>query len=138
MIKYTLKCDEDHQFESWFQSFDAFETLAKSGHLLCAVCGSAKVSRAIMAPAVPAKGNKTDLSAPMSDAEAALSKLRAEVEASSDDVGLSFAQEARKMHDGEVPERAIHGTAKLEDAKKLIEDGVPVAPIPFMPKRKAN
>lgn len=138
MIKYTLKCDEDHQFESWFQSFDAFETLAKSGHLLCAVCGSAKVSRAIMAPAVPAKGNKTDLSAPMSDAEAALSKLRAEVEASSDDVGLSFAQEARKMHDGEVPERAIHGTAKLEDAKKLIEDGVPVAPLPFMPKRKAN
>lgn len=74
----------------------------------------------------------------MSDAEAALAKLRKDVEDNSDDVGLGFAQEARKMHDGEVPERAIYGTAKLEDAKKLIEDGVPVAPLPFMPKRKTN
>ena len=67
-----------------------------------------------------------------------MAKLRADVEANSDDVGLGFAQEARKMHDGDVPERAIHGTANLEDAKKLIDDGVPVTPLPFMPKRKTN
>lgn len=138
MIKYTLICDQDHRFDSWFQSGAAFDALAKAGHLACTVCGSSDVNRALMAPAVPAKSNAVDLKQPMSDAEAALEKLRKDVEANSDDVGLSFAQEARKMHDGEAPERAIHGTAKIEDAKKLIEDGVPVAPLPFMPKRKTN
>lgn len=138
MIRYTLTCDQDHRFDSWFQSFDAFETLAASGHLTCAICGSTNVTRTLMAPSVPAKGNRTDLSAPMSDAETALATLRKDVEDNSEDVGLGFAQEARKMHDGDVPERAIYGTAKLEDAKKLIEDGVPVAPLPFMPKRKTN
>lgn len=74
----------------------------------------------------------------MSEAEAALAHLRKEVEENSEYVGLKFADEARKMHDGESPERAIYGEAKLDDAKKLIEDGVPVAPLPFLPKRKTN
>lgn len=138
MIRYTLTCDNAHQFESWFQSSSAFETLEKSGHLSCAVCGSSEVKRALMAPSVPAKSNKADLSAPMSDAEAALAKMRKEVEDNSEYVGLKFASEARKMHDGDAPERPIYGEAKLDEAKKLIEDGVPVAPLPFMPKRKAN
>ena len=138
MIRYTLICDQDHRFESWFQSSSAFDALAAANHLACAVCGSANVTRAMMAPPVPSKSNKADLKTPLSHAEAALAKMRADVEANSDDVGLSFAQEARKMHDGDVPERAIHGTANLDEAKKLIEDGVPVAPLPFMPKRKTN
>ena len=138
VIRYTLKCDSDHTFESWFQSSSAFDTLEQAGHLSCAVCGSAKVGRALMAPAVPAKANTAYLKAPVTDTETALARLRKEVEENSDYVGLSFAQEARKMHDGEAPERAIYGEAKLEDAKKLIEDGVPVAPLPFMPKRKTN
>lgn len=144
MIRYTLTCDQDHHFESWFQNGTAFDALEKSGHLSCAICGSTKVKRAIMAPSVPAKGNTRtepkagDLRAPMSDAETAVANLRKTVEDNSDYVGLSFAQEARKMHDGEAPERPIYGEAKLDDAKKLIEDGVPVAPLPFMPKRKAN
>lgn len=138
MIRYTLTCPDKHHFDSWFQSSDAFDALAKAGHLECAVCGSSDVTRALMAPAVPAKSNTADLSAPASDVEAALTKMREDVEANSDYVGLGFAQEARKMHDGDAPERAIYGEAKLEDAKKLIEDGVPVAPLPFMPKRKTN
>jgi hypothetical protein len=138
VIRYTLTCNDDHRFDSWFQSSDAFDVLAASGHLACAVCGSKDVSRALMAPSVPAKGNNTDLRDPLSDAEAAISEMRDHIAANSDDVGLSFAQEARKMHDGDVPERAIHGTAKLEDAKKLVEDGVPVTPLPFLPKRKTN
>ncbi len=91
-----------------------------------------------MTPSVAAKGNTADLSAPMSEAETALTKMRKDVEDNSDYVGLSFADEARKMHDGDAPERAIYGEAKLDDAKKLIEDGVPVVPFPFMPKRKTN
>ena len=95
-----------------------------------------------MAPSVPAKGNtkdvKPDLSKPQSDVETAMEKLRKDVEDNSDYVGMKFADEARKMHDGDAPERAIYGEAKLDDAKKLIEDGVPVARLPFMPKRKTN
>lgn len=142
MIRYTLTCDQDHQFESWFQSSAAFDNLAAAGHLSCAICGSATVERALMAPSVPAKGNTKiaapDLSAPASDVETAVAKMRKDVEDNSDYVGMKFADEARKMHDGEAPERAIYGEAKLDDAKKLIEDGVPVAPLPFMPKRKTN
>ncbi len=138
MIRYTLICDQDHQFESWFQSSEAFDALAKAGHLACAVCASTTVSRALMAPSVPAKGNKTDLSAPMSDAEESMTKLRKEVEDKSDYVGKNFADEARKMHLGDAPERAIWGETKLDDAKKLIDDGVPVMPLPFVPKRKTN
>lgn len=138
MIRYTLICDQDHRFESWFQSSEAFDALAGAGHLSCAVCGSATVSRALMAPSVSAKSSKADLSTPMSDAETSLTKLRKDVEDNSDYVGNSFADEARKMHDGDAPERAIWGETKLDDAKKLIEDGVPVMPLPFVPKRKTN
>ncbi|RJL00495.1 DUF1178 family protein, partial [Paracoccus aestuarii] len=71
-------------------------------------------------------------------AEAALEALRRKVEESSDYVGLSFAEEARAMHDGTKPARAIHGEARPEEARRLIEDGVPVAPLPFLPRRRAN
>lgn len=146
MIRYTLTCDQGHQFESWFQSSSAFDSLAAAGHLSCAICGSAKVERALMAPSVAPKGNKkpatADLpaaaSADPSDIETAIQKIRKDVEDNSDYVGLKFADEARKMHDGDAPERAIYGEAKLDDAKKLIEDGIPVAPLPFIPKRKTN
>ena len=138
LIRYTLSCDKDHRFESWFQSSNAFDALALGGHLACAICGSAAVTRAIMSPSVPSKGNAVDLKMPTSDSEKALIKMRKNVEDSSDYVGPSFADEARKMHDGDAPERAIWGEANFADAKKLIDDGIPVVPLPFMPKRKTN
>ena len=148
MIRYALKCTDDHSFESWFQSAEAFEKLHAAGLVACPVCGSAEVEKAIMAPrvrpsrskaAVPAApADKPTLTEPMSAAEQALTRLRREVEKTSDYVGLSFAAEARKMHDGEVPHRSIYGEAKPDEAKKLIEDGVPVAPLPFIPNRKTN
>ncbi|UYV38676.1 DUF1178 family protein [Rhodobacteraceae bacterium D3-12] len=146
MICFTLKCSEGHQFESWFQSTEAYDSLKKAGHVACAVCGSADVEKAIMAPRVSTARKTQDagakdagpLSAPASPAEQALAKLKAHVEANSDYVGMEFAQEARAMHDGDAPERPIYGEARLDEAKKLIEDGVPVAPLPFRPGRKAN
>lgn len=143
MIRYTLTCDSDHRFDSWFQSSTAFETVAAAGHLSCAVCGSGSVKLALMAPSVrpadkQAPSVKPDLKSPASDIEAAMDKLRREVEAKTTDVGQDFAKEARRMHDGDAPERAIRGVAGLDDAKKLLEDGVPVVPLPFLPKRKAN
>lgn len=146
MIRYSLKCRHGHQFESWFKSAGTYEELSQAGHVTCAICGDSEVEKAIMAPPVSAKSNKKTgapdmprpLSQPASAAEQALKEMRAYVEKNSDYVGNDFAREARKIHDGEAPDRAIHGEAKPEEAKKLIEDGVPVAPLPFMPNRKTN
>ncbi|MEX0284328.1 MAG: DUF1178 family protein [Paracoccaceae bacterium] len=150
MIQFTLKCAEGHTFDSWFQSADAYDKLAASGMVMCAVCGGTKVEKAIMAPRVrPARSAMSTkgepegkpagpLSAPASPAEQALAEMRKQVEENSDYVGMNFATEARAMHNGDSPERSIYGEAKLDDAKALIEDGIPVAPLPFRPQRKTN
>ncbi|AHD01587.1 DUF1178 family protein [Leisingera methylohalidivorans] len=165
MIQYSLKCTEGHSFDSWFQSAAAFDKLAAAGLVSCAVCGSAQVEKAIMAPrvrtgrkAVSAVGEPEPraappaapeaapapsagpgvLSRPTGKVEQAIADLRKKVEENSDYVGGSFVKEARAMHLGEAPERAIHGEAKLEDARELIEEGVPVLPLPFRPGRKSN
>jgi len=154
MIRYALKCVDDHVFESWFKSAEAFDSLKSAGMVSCPVCGTDSVEKAIMAPRVRPARSKANapaaepetlpatperpLQAPGSEAEVALSKLRKEVEENSDYVGHGFAAEARKMHDGDIPHRAIYGEANLEEAKKLVEDGVPVAPLPFIPNRKTN
>ena len=93
-----------------------------------------------MAPALrPADRTETaPLATPQSELEQKLAALRAHIEETSDYVGLSFAAEARAMHDGLIPERAIHGEARPDEARRLIEDGIPVAPLPFLPKRQAN
>lgn len=144
MIRYNLRCAKAHDFDSWFQSAEAYDALLGAGHVACPQCGSVQVEKRLMAPAVrPSRNAKTvptqpNLSEPETDIEKAVAALRAQVEANSDYVGMNFVTEARKMHEGTAPERAIYGEAKPEDAKKLIEDGVPVAPLPFMPRRKAN
>ena len=139
VIQYSLKCENGHYFESWFQSSAAFDALEKSGHLSCSVCGCTKVRKAIMSPRVASK--ETDQPAPQlaaSEQEQALAALRKHVEENADYVGTSFAEEARSMHLGATPERAIYGEANGAEAKALIDDGVPVAPLPFIPNRKAN
>lgn len=140
MIQYALKCDAGHGFDSWFQSAAAFDTLHRSGHLTCAICGSSTVQKAIMAPRV----TKNDaappvvLDTPPSPEAHAIAKMRAHVEANADYVGPRFAAEARAMHLDGAPERAIYGEANGAEAKALIEEGVPVAPLPFIPNRKSN
>ncbi|MFD1343796.1 DUF1178 family protein [Litorisediminicola beolgyonensis] len=141
MISYSLRCAEGHSFDSWFASSDAYDSLAAAGHVTCAVCGSDKVEKELMTPRVgksDTAATKTPLSAPKSPAEQAIAKLRAEVEKTSDYVGTNFAREARAIHEGSAEERPIWGEARREDAKKLIEDGIPVAPLPFRPTRKSN
>jgi len=153
MIQYALKCAEGHSFDSWFQSAAAFDKLAAAGMVQCAICGSTRVDKAMMTPRVR-PGRKAaaaaepetpqqaqpdrPLSRPANAAEQALAELRRKVEETSDYVGPNFASEARAMHQGEAPERPIYGEAKPEDARALIEEGVPVAPLPFLPNRKTN
>jgi len=146
MIRYALKCAHDHSFESWFASADAFDKLRATGAVTCPICGSSEVDKAIMAPRVTTAKRKAvgeakpagALAAPMSEMEAQVAKLRRHVEENSDYVGLGFAKEARKMHEGEIPHRAIYGEARPNEAKALVEDGIPVAPLPFTPQRKTN
>ena len=139
MIQYSLRCAEGHRFDSWFQSADTFDKVHAAGHLACVVCGSDEVEKALMAPRVNAGTEaQPPLSAPKTPAEQALERLRRHVEESSDYVGKSFVREARAMHLGEVPERPIWGEARGDEARALIEDGIPVAPLPFTPTRKSN
>ncbi|MBY5931902.1 DUF1178 family protein [Tateyamaria omphalii] len=141
MIKYALKCADGHDFESWFAGADAFDSLKAAGHLSCSVCGTSDVAKAIMAPRVSTAKEgapEPDLSAPGSEVEAAMTKMREAVEKNATYVGGNFASEALAQHLGEQPDRPIWGEANREEAKQLIEDGVPVAPLPFIPSRKAN
>jgi len=140
MICFSLKCSKDHQFDSWFKSGAAFDALAQSRQLICPICGDVSVEKSLMAPAVrpSLKSATKPLTMPQNDLEAAMAEIRRAVEENSEYVGLNFAAEARRMHEGEIDPRAIYGQAKLTEAKALLEDGVPVAPLPFIPNRKAN
>jgi hypothetical protein len=148
MIKFALLCARGHEFQSWFQSSEAFDTQVKSGLVLCPLCQATEVTKAIMAPAIASRGKAARAKPParaQSQTKVALldrrdRKSRAMIEAfrrrifaEADDVGTSFAEEARKIHNGLVPERPIHGQASIGDARALIEEGVPVLPVPPSP-----
>ncbi|OIP88005.1 MAG: hypothetical protein AUK37_00265 [Rhodobacterales bacterium CG2_30_65_12] len=146
MIRYALKCPRNHRFESWFQSAAAFDALLAAGQLACPTCGAPEVEKSLMSPDVrPARAATAAVEAetphPLaakSERERAVAALKARVEATGDYVGLRFAREARAMHEGSAPERPIYGEARADEARALIEDGVPVAPLPFTPTRKTN
>lgn len=151
MIQYALKCSEGHTFDSWFQSAEAYDKLAAAGMVTCAICGCVHVEKAIMTPRVrPARNAKAQpetaqpaadeisVATPSPEVQKVLEELRRKVEEHSDYVGKDFASEARKIHLGESPDRMIYGEAKPDEAKALIDDGVPVAPLPFIPSRKTN
>ena len=143
MIKFTLKCDQTHAFESWFGSSAALDRLMAAGMVECPVCGSKQITKSLMAPAVQpgrpkAAAPTPPLSQPTGDVEKAVQKLRREVEKNSEYVGLNFATQARAMHDGDMAHKPIYGEAKPEEAKALIKDGVPVTPLPFVPRRNTN
>ena len=140
MIRYSLRCTKSHDFESWFQSASGFDALVDAGQIACPQCGDTGITKTLMTPAVrPARSAaKPSLTTPQTESEAAMANLRAQIEANSDYVGLNFAAEARLMHEGSIEQRAIYGEAKPEEALALLQDGVPVAPLPFTPRRKVN
>ena len=164
MIKYQLICDKSHEFEGWFGDSAAFESQQESGLLTCPVCGSADVRRALMAPNLASpKTRKTDLAeqqpsaqpepqpqpqAPqqasaalppaaarkmqelMSEMRALQTRIREECR----DVGNDFAEEARKIHYGEVEPEGIYGQATAEEREALDEEGIEIMDIPWLPK----
>ena len=139
MIKYALGCAEGHAFDSWFPDSAAYDKQRKRGFVACPECGSTRVEKAIMAPAVvggerPAldEGPAIVVDDRRRQAREFLVRMRREIEANTDDVGAKFPQVARAIHLGEEPERAIRGRASLAEAKSLLEDGVGVLPVPML------
>ena len=152
MIRYALRCERDHAFESWFQDSSAFDTQVKRKLVSCPVCGSVKVEKAIMAPRIASKrGRETAAPAPAPaqpapeagstslmmaqerELRAKLKELRDHIVKNADNVGERFPNEARKMHYGEIEHRPIYGEASPEEARALIDEGVEVSPLPVLP-----
>jgi hypothetical protein len=138
MIRFSLHCDNDHDFDGWFRSGEDFETQNKRGLVSCPTCHSAKVEKALMAPAVTT-GRKAEKVALIASDEqrkmmAMVKEMAENVRKTADYVGDKFAEEARKIHFGEADARGIYGEATVEEARKLAEDGVEFMPLPVLPE----
>ncbi len=153
MIRYTLRCERDHSFESWFQSSSADESQVKRKLVSCPVCGSAKVEKAIMAPRIVSKKGRERVPASVPAApepaaaepaslmltqerelRAKLKELRDHIVKNADNVGERFPNEARAMHYGDKEHRPIYGEASPDEARSLIDEGIEVAPLPVLPE----
>ena len=153
MIRYSLRCERAHTFESWFQSSSAYDTQVKRRLVSCPVCGSDQVEKSIMAPQIVGKKRPekatpqpqvepAEAAAPEStplmmaqerELRAKLKELRDHIVKSADNVGDRFPDEARKMHYGEIEHRPIYGEASPAEARALIDEGVEVSPLPVLP-----
>lgn len=165
MIRFALVCDHDHSFESWFSSGESYDAQKARGLVECPVCGSGKVDKQLMSPALsrstkhgapvpngtppnPPPTPSTEVAVPVAPPQLALTserdralramlkEMRAHVTSTADYVGRGFAEEARKMHYGDVEHRSIYGEANLVEARALLEEGIEVQPIPTLPDER--
>lgn len=160
MIRYSLVCEAGHDFESWFPSGDAYDAQCARGLVTCPICDTAKVEKALMAPSLGRRGNRSAATAaapsapepqpdvPATEAapaplallsekeqalRAAFRAMREHVVRNADYVGRGFADEARRMHHGEIEHRSIYGEANAVETKALLEEGIEVHPLPPAP-----
>ncbi len=159
MIRYSLLCDDAHDFEAWFRDSAAFEEQSRQGEIGCPRCGSSNVRKALMTPSLR-RSSRSGVPAPVPPADAPataaevpvalegpgkldeekfrhlrsmLRELHSRVKANAEDVGRTFPEEARRINDGDAPGRAIYGTATPEEVSSLLEDGIDVLPLPPLP-----
>ncbi len=144
MIRYSLVCANAHEFEGWFRSSEDFDTQSSAGLCACPHCGSTSVGKALMRPAVSTSETKAAATMDVATAPVEvppearefiekLKEIKAAMLAKSEDVGKRFAEEARRIHFGEAPTRAVHGEATHEEARALVEDGIDILPLPILP-----
>jgi hypothetical protein len=159
MIRYTLRCEQSHSFESWFQDSSAYDSQVKRKLVTCPVCGSAEVEKAIMAPRIASKKGRDSAPAPARvetaapaetpagestslmmaqerELRAKIKELRDHIVKNADNVGERFPNEARAMHYGDKEHRPIYGEASPEEARALIDEGVEVSPLPTLPEER--
>jgi len=132
VIVLDLSCDQGHRFEAWFASSDAFEDQLARGLVSCPHCGTHQVRRLPSAPYVQTSSHaRPPVAEP--DPQAIAAKLIEALRAAarqSEDVGERFVEEARRIHHGDAEERAIRGQAKPSDMIELLEEGIPILPVP--------
>ena len=155
MIRYTLICEKNHDFESWFRDSEAYEAQRKKRLVTCPICDSHRIEKTIMAPQVARKDRAISAPVPVTDApvpaalpetapamllgekerelRAMISEVREKILAVTDDVGDRFAREARAMAEGDTEERPIRGQATAQEWRDLVEDGIGVLPLPELP-----
>lgn len=132
MILFTLRCAQGHEFEGWFRDGDTFEAQQKAGEIACPDCGDRTVEKALMAPRL-GRSRADNPSAPEpAKLRAALFELRRQVEANCDYVGNRFAEEARRIHYGEVDARGIYGEASEAESRELADEGISIRRIPWV------
>ena len=157
MIRYALTCDREHAFDVWFKNSADYDQQKRRGLVTCPACGSAKVEKALMAPALgrpsksisaplpadqpaPTKEQPKSPVAMMSPQErelrGKLKELRDHLTKNADYVGMKFPEEARKMHYGEIEHRSIYGEASSKEAEELHEEGIEFHPLPVLPDEK--
>ncbi|WP_306119512.1 MULTISPECIES: DUF1178 family protein [unclassified Roseitalea] len=144
-MKFTLHCDNAHDFEAWFRSNDDYETQARRGFVECPVCGSNQVQKALMAPAI-ATGRAKDerkqaimVAAGKAMQRELMQKMREitrQVKDNADNVGARFPEEARKMHYGETDAKPIYGTATTDEVESLVDEGVEIMPLVDLPEEQ--
>ncbi|ASW07798.1 DUF1178 family protein [Rhizobium sp. 11515TR] len=138
MIRYSLTCDNAHEFEGWFSESADFDRQVASGFLTCPVCNSAAISKQLMAPSVSTARKKDEMQTLAMDTarKQAMAKLKEAIDAikaNVEDVGAKFPEEARKIHYGEADARGIIGKATPDEAQALVEEGIEIAAIPVLP-----
>lgn len=153
MIRFSLRCDNGHEFDSWFKDGAAHARMVEAGLVDCPACGDTRITKALMAPAIPKKGRKPrppaappPAATPEPEAPrlaagpmpaqivALLQRMRSEVEKSCENLGKDFAREARRIHEGDAEPRGIYGEATEAETEALREDGIEVARLPWVPR----
>jgi len=138
LIKYDLKCDNDHLFEGWFPSSSDFEKQEKEGLISCPTCSSQNVTRALMAPAIKRSTTEKNITSKKKndlkeiELKTQIRTLNKLIEKNTTDVGKNFAQEARMIYKGDKKDKAIRGSATSKEEKELKKEGIPFIKVPWI------
>lgn len=139
MISFNLRCEHDHEFEGWFKDSAAFDQQAENHQLECPYCGSNKVVKGLSAPNISTSRSQEKAQTEVAiKAQQMITAMRKQVEENCDNVGTRFAEEARKIHYGEVKPRGIYGQATADEARDMVDEGIEFTPLPWTDDSKKN
>ena len=138
MIKYNLKCQYNHEFESWFSNSKEYDKLNKKRLLECIYCSSKKIDKSIMAPMISNLKNKNNqielINKDFNNKKSKLLQLRKYIEKNFDYVGKDFSRKVREVYYDKNAKKAIYGTITSEEREELVDEGIDLLSIPWINK----
>lgn len=139
MILYTLKCKEDHSFESWFRNSQSFDAQKEKKLIHCPICGISEISKAVMAPRIGKKQSTLDSSSQtdLGKAHLAVQEIKTYLKKHATNVGNDLYNQAQKMNDGDIPPKSIYGRATVEQVKDLEDQDIAILPLPWVDREDA-